>query len=262
MPPSNPTLIAMNRLDQELVTRQLFDSRARAQRAIKSKLVKVLSPKGWETPAKPSFPCDPDWPIELEAHAEDRYVSRAGLKLEGAIDACNIDFKGCRVLDIGCSTGGFSDCALKQGAAIVVGVDVGHDQLHRTLLDNPSMHLYEGVNARNLPDDLIRVHAPDGFDRVVMDVSFISQSLILPEIARNLKPDGLLISLVKPQFEVGKEHIAKGGIVKDSTQFELVKQRLTEQSNTLGMAVEYYGPSPIKGGDGNHEFLMVARRLP
>jgi len=250
----------MNRLDQELVTRQLFDSRARAQRAIKSKLVKVLSPKGWETPAKPSFPCDPQWPIELEAHEEDRYVSRAGLKLEGAITACSIDFNNCSVLDIGCSTGGFSDCALKHGASVVVGVDVGHDQLHQSLLDNSAMHLYEGVNARSLPDETIQQHAPEGFDRVVMDVSFISQSLILPEIARNLKTGGLLISLVKPQFEVGKEHIAKGGIVKDLTQFDVVQQRITQQSKRLGMSVEYYGPSPIKGGDGNHEFLMVARR--
>ncbi len=248
----------MNRLDQELVNRNLYDSRARAQRAIKAKRVKVHSAKGWETPIKPSFLCASEWLIEIEAHDEHKFVSRAGLKLESAIDRCNISFEGCSVLDVGCSTGGFSDCALRYGATRVVGIDVGHGQLHPSLLNNKRMTLYEGVNARHIPDDLIRHHAPLGFDRIVMDVSFISQTLILPELARYIARGGLLISLVKPQFEVGKEHIAKGGIVKDEQQYARVKTKICEQLQTLGFDIIHYISSPIKGGDGNIEFLLVA----
>ncbi|WNZ57552.1 TlyA family RNA methyltransferase [Microbulbifer sp. MKSA007] len=178
------------------------------------------------------------------------------------LDQTGLNPSGWHALDVGCSTGGFSDCLLQRGAASVVGVDVGRDQLAQKLLDDPRMYLFEGVNARHLEASQIAPHGDAGFDAIVMDVSFISQALILPQLPALLKPSGQLLSLVKPQFEVGPEGIGKGGLVRDAKYYPEVHERITALCEDLGLEVKEYIDSPIKGGDGNREFLLWATRYP
>ncbi|RMA79419.1 TlyA family RNA methyltransferase [Umboniibacter marinipuniceus] len=250
----------MDRLDQLLVNQKLCDSRNRAQRMIKQGKVRfrLSDSHEWSTASKPSLKLPSDVQLSLELSDEDRFVSRAGLKLEGILSGQGISLAGHSVLDIGCSTGGFSDCALQYGADRVVGIDVGHGQLHPTLLNNPKMVLREGVNARNMPFDELLAIVPGGFDTIVMDVSFISQTLILPNIQPLLKPSGQLISLVKPQFEVGKAHIGKGGIVRDTGLFTKVAAQIQECCAQHLLTVRHYEESQIQGSDGNREFLLIA----
>lgn len=250
----------MERLDQLLVNQQLCESRNRAQRLIKQAKVRYrsLDSDDWTTTTKPSLKLPADVQISLELSDEDRFVSRAGLKLEGILASQTINLAGHSVLDIGCSTGGFSDCSLQHGADLVVGIDVGHGQLHPSLMNHPKMVLMEGVNARNMPfDDLLTI-VPGGFDTIVMDVSFISQTLILPNIYPLLKSSGQLISLVKPQFEVGKANIGKGGIVRDESLFAQLKTDIMRCCSENNLAVKNYEESQIKGSDGNREFLLIA----
>ena len=251
----------MDRLDQLLVNQQLCESRNRAQRLIKQAKVRyrLLDSDDWTTATKPSLKLPPEVQISLELSDEDRFVSRAGLKLEGILSSQAINLAGHSVLDIGCSTGGFSDCALQQDAELVVGIDVGHGQLHPSLMNHPKMVLMEGINARNMPFDELLTVVPDGFDTIVMDVSFISQTLILPNIHPLLKSSGQLISLVKPQFEVGKANIGKGGIVRDEGLFAQLKNDIAQCCGENNLVVDHYEESQIKGSDGNREFLLIAR---
>lgn len=214
----------------------------------------------WRLVSKSGTKVARDAELRVTPSEDDQFVSRGGLKLRGALERTGIDPKGLVVLDVGQSTGGFTDCLLQGGASKVVGVDVGHDQLAPSLRAHPRVTFYEGINARVLPENELLQQAPDGFDLIVMDVSFISQTLILPALAPLLKPDGQLLSLVKPQFEVGKAGLGKGGIVRDERLYHEVETRIREVSSGLGFTVKDYFPSPITGGDGNREFFVFADR--
>lgn len=243
------------RLDQRLVSLGLARSRAQAQALIKAGLVSLAGC----IINKASHPCPADSVPEL-AHSElTRYVSRGGLKLEGALQHTGIHVSGFTLLDMGQSTGGFTDCLLQAGAAKVVGVDVGHDQLAKPLRTDRRVVSFEGVNGRSLPADQLLAQAPaGGFDGVVMDVSFISQTLILPALIPLLRPGGFLLSLVKPQFELQPEQIGKGGIVRDGSLYALVETRIRECLVSSGLEVGDFFDSPIEGGDGNREFFVYA----
>lgn len=248
----------MTRLDQLLVQRNLANSRTHAKKLVDAGRV-LFSEGGPLAPArKAGQSVSAHCALEVSPLPEDRYVSRAGLKLAAILDHTGLDPKGWQALDVGCSTGGFSDCLLQRGATSVVGVDVGRDQLAQQLLDDPRMHLFEGVNARELTASQMAPYADNGFDAIVVDVSFISQSLILPQLPPLLKPTGQLLSLIKPQFEVGPAGIGKGGLVRDAKLYRPVRERITRLILALGLEVREYIESPIKGGDGNREFLLWA----
>lgn len=237
------------RADQLLVERGLAPSRTVAQRLIEAGRV------SWsEGPVgKPStiLPLSAD--LAVMADDLDRYVSRGGIKLAGALRHSGIEVRGRHCLDIGQSTGGFTDCLLQAGAASVVGVDVGHDQLSRKLRDDPRVTCLEGINARDLGQSVL---AGRRFDLVVGDVSFISLTLVLPQLPDLLAANGDLLLLVKPQFEVGPEHVGKGGIVRDASRYPEVEAKLRRAAAAAGLAVRDYFDSPIAGADGNREFFL------
>ena len=249
------------RADQLLLDRGLAASRSQAQRLIASGVEWRLGTKPWQRVAKNGdelpLPCE----VRLLDTAEARYVSRGGLKLEGALHSSGLTAQGLRCLDVGQSTGGFTDCLLQHGAAQVVGLDVGHGQLHPRLRDDARVVCVERINARELQADDARV--PDvalGFDLVVGDLSFISLTLVLPALLPLLKKGGALLMLVKPQFELQPSDIGKGGLVKDEASYVQVEARLREACAALHLEVLGYWPSAIAGGDGNQEFWIGARR--
>ena len=249
------------RADQLLLERGLAASRSQAQRLIASGVEWRLGTKPWQRVAKNGdelpLPCE----VRLLDTAEARYVSRGGLKLEGALLSSGLTAHGLRCLDVGQSTGGFTDCLLQQGAAQVVGLDVGHGQLHPRLREDPRVVCVERINARELEPNDARV--PDGalgFDLVVGDLSFISLTLVLPALLPLLKKGGALLMLVKPQFELQPSDIGKGGLVKDEASYVQVEARLREACAALNLDVLGYWPSAIAGGDGNKEFWIGARR--
>ncbi|MFC6635105.1 TlyA family RNA methyltransferase [Microbulbifer taiwanensis] len=250
----------MTRLDILLVQRQLANSRTHAKKLVDAGCVTLCSGGAWEPALKAGQAVGEDWQLKVVPLPEDRYVSRAGLKLAAILDHTGLDPRGWRALDVGCSTGGFSDCLLQRGAEMVVGVDVGRDQLAQKLREDPRMQLFEGVNARSLSAVQIAPFGDAGFDAIVMDVSFISQTLILPQLPALLRPRGQLLSLVKPQFEVGPEGIGKGGLVRDAKLYPQVREKITGLCRELGLEVREYIESPIRGGDGNREFLLWASR--
>jgi 23S rRNA (cytidine1920-2'-O)/16S rRNA (cytidine1409-2'-O)-methyltransferase len=219
-----------------------------------------LGTKPWQRVSKNGdelpLPCE----VRLLDTAEARYVSRGGLKLEGALQSSGLSAQGLRCLDVGQSTGGFTDCLLQQGAAQVVGLDVGHGQLHPRLRDDARVVCVERINARELEPNDVRV--PDvalGFDLVVGDLSFISLTLVLPALLPLLKKGGVLLMLVKPQFELQPSDIGKGGLVKDVASYVQVEARLRDACAGLNLNVLGYWPSAIAGGDGNQEFWIGAR---
>ncbi len=249
------------RADQLLLERGLAASRSQAQRLIASGVEWRLGTKPWQCVTKNGddlpLPCE----VRLLDTAEARYVSRGGLKLEGALQSSGLSAQGMRCLDVGQSTGGFTDCLLQQGAAQVVGLDVGHGQLHPRLRDDARVVCVERINARELEANDARV--PDvalGFDFVVGDLSFISLTLVLPALLPLLKQGGALLMLVKPQFELQPSDIGKGGLVKDEASYVQVEARLREACAGLNLNVLGYWPSAIAGGDGNQEFWIGARR--
>ncbi|WP_299599435.1 TlyA family RNA methyltransferase [uncultured Microbulbifer sp.] len=250
----------MIRLDLLMVQQQLASSRTHARKLIDAGRVRVSDGHHWHSASKASQSLSEDSRIQVEALPEDQYVSRAGLKLAGVLDDTGLDPTGWHALDVGCSTGGFSDCLLQRGAAQVVGVDVGHGQLAKPLRENPQMHLFEGVNARYLTAAQIAPFADQGFDAVVMDVSFISQTLILPQLPPLMKTGSHLLSLVKPQFEVGPEGIGKGGLVRDPALYQGVQEKMYALCDKLDLNIQKYMESPITGGDGNREFLLWAQK--
>jgi 23S rRNA (cytidine1920-2'-O)/16S rRNA (cytidine1409-2'-O)-methyltransferase len=249
------------RADQLLLDRGLAASRSQAQRLIASGVEWRLGTKPWQRVSKNGdelpLPCE----VRLLDTAEARYVSRGGLKLEGALQSSGLTAQGLRCLDVGQSTGGFTDCLLQHGAVQVVGLDVGHGQLHPRLRDDARVVCVERINARELQADDERV--PDvqqGFDLVVGDLSFISLTLVLPALLPLLKQGGALLMLVKPQFELQPSDIGKGGLVKDVASYVQVEARLREACAGLNLNVLGYWPSAIAGGDGNQEFWIGARR--
>ena len=328
------------RADQLLVQRGLASTRAQAQRLIASGVqwlklghhhtaqgamsgaeIGATSSSGsalssslyWQRIAKNGDILPDDAEIELLNDAEARYVSRGGVKLEGALQTLGLSVKGSTCLDVGQSTGGFTDCLLQQGAARVVGVDVGFGQLHDKLRSDERVLCFERVNARepgaiaaeiakllagedeldaDFDKDLefdddnyvdndaeftpknIAIQAiktsfstlfePDfiaEFDYIVGDLSFISQTLVLPAIAPLLKPNGCLVMLVKPQFELNFGQVGKGGIVREAALYEQVEKRLREAYAEQGLTVHAWLESPIQGGDGNREFFIHASRI-
>jgi 23S rRNA (cytidine1920-2'-O)/16S rRNA (cytidine1409-2'-O)-methyltransferase len=191
------------------------------------------------------------------------------LKLEGALAATGVSPQGTLCLDVGQSTGGFTDCLLQAGATHVVGVDVGHGQLHPSLRADPRVSCVEKVNARELTVDVLVAENPIPssagglktlkFQLIVGDLSFISQTLVLPALAPLLATDGDLLMLVKPQFELQPQDIGKGGLVRNPALYAQVEQRLRTACAALGLAVLGWFDSPITGGDGNREFFIHAR---
>lgn len=242
------------RLDELLVTRGLAASRAQAKALIMSG--RVL--RGTERLDKPGkeFPAD----IELAVERPPRFVSRGGEKLAGAIERFALDLTGAHVLDVGASTGGFTDCALQAGAADVVCVDVGRAQLHARLRADPRVTNLEKINARHLAADALPRR---DFDFVVMDLSFISLKAVLPAVWPLLRAHGTLVALVKPQFEAGKAEVDKGrGVIRDTAVQEatLAGVRDFALAGLAGSRLVGTMDSPIAGADGNREFLLCLRK--
>jgi 23S rRNA (cytidine1920-2'-O)/16S rRNA (cytidine1409-2'-O)-methyltransferase len=250
----------MPRADQLLVAGGHAPTRSAAHRLVDAGAAQWLSPKGWVTLRKAGEDLPEGVALRVTNDDELRWVSRAGLKLEGAIAQVQLDVTGMTCLDIGQSTGGFTDVLLTQGAAKVVGVDVGHGQLHEKLRADARVVALENVNARELDESPLREHAPaDGFDLIVADLSFIALSKIVPHLASWLKPQGQVLMLIKPQFEVGKEHVGKGGVVKDPAQHARARDLVRRACTDLGWKVHKGFASPIAGGDGNLEFFIWAQ---
>jgi 23S rRNA (cytidine1920-2'-O)/16S rRNA (cytidine1409-2'-O)-methyltransferase len=247
------------RADQLLVERGLAASRSQASRLIAGGL-RWREGGDWRAVAKNGDEVPEAAELELLDAAEARYVSRGGLKLEGALAATGIDPLGRRCLDVGQSTGGFTDCLLQHGAAHVHGVDVGHGQLHPRIEADARVTAIEGVNARSLNRDAWADRSPGDvtFDLIVGDLSFISLTLVLPALAPLLQRDGDLLMLVKPQFELQPGQIGKGGIVRDPALFARVERRLRDACSSLNLRVAQWFASPIAGGDGNREFFIHA----
>ena len=248
------------RADQLLLLRGLAPTRSAAQRLIERAAVRWLGPKGWAVPRKAGEDLPEGCELQITDDAELRFVSRGGLKLEGALSHCDIDVSGMTCLDVGQSTGGFTDLLLQRGAARVVGIDVGHGQLHPQLAADARVQLYEGVNARDVVGSAFATdHAQHSFGFVTGDLSFISLTLVLPTLAAYLSAEGQMLMLVKPQFELQPEHIGKGGIVKDSASFVVVETRIRTACKALSLKVKGYFRSPITGGNGNTEFFVWAQ---
>jgi 23S rRNA (cytidine1920-2'-O)/16S rRNA (cytidine1409-2'-O)-methyltransferase len=245
------------RADQLLVERGLAASRSQAQRLIASG-VRWLDARGWKQVAKNGDEVPPHAELELLDAAEARYVSRGGLKLEGALKAAGVAVAGKVCLDVGQSTGGFTDCLLQQGAARVTGVDVGHGQLHERMRREPRVVAIERVNARELTAE----HVGGGFDLIVGDLSFISLTLVLPALVPLLKRDGDFLMLVKPQFELQPGQVGKHGVVSDPSFYAVVEKRIRDCCAALGLEVRGWFPSAIDGGDGNREFFVHAIPAP
>jgi 23S rRNA (cytidine1920-2'-O)/16S rRNA (cytidine1409-2'-O)-methyltransferase len=238
------------RLDQLLVERGLVDSRAKAQALVLAGQVfsgqRRLDKPGLGVPAH----------IALEVRSPSSpYVSRGGLKLAHGLDHFGIDPKGMVALDLGASTGGFTDVLLQRGAARVYAVDVGHGQLDWRLRNDPKVIVLERTNARYLNRNLI----PGPVDLVVCDASFISLKLVLPAALELSAPDAWLVALIKPQFEVGKGRVGKGGVVRDAILHAAVCDEIARWLEAQGWRVQGITPSPITGPKGNREFLIGAR---
>lgn len=250
------------RADQLLVERGLAASRSQAQRLIAAGVRWRLPGGDWKAVAKNGEELRDTVELELLDTAESRFVSRGGLKLDGALAQTDLSVAGLRCLDVGQSSGGFTDCLLQRGAAEVVGVDVGQGQLHPRLRADPRVVCIEKCNARELTAQQLKglggeaASAP--FDLVVGDLSFISQTLVWPAIVPLLRPQGQLLMLVKPQFELQPEHIGKGGLVKNAASYKLVQERMAQACADNGLRRRAYFESAITGGDGNREFFVWA----
>jgi 23S rRNA (cytidine1920-2'-O)/16S rRNA (cytidine1409-2'-O)-methyltransferase len=248
------------RADQLLLQLGLVPTRSAAQRLIERNAVRWLGPKGWAVVNKAGLDVPEGCEIEITDDAELRFVSRGGLKLEGALKHCAIDVTGLDCLDLGQSTGGFTDALLQAGAKRVVGIDVGHGQLHPKLQADARVLCFEGVNGRDVAGSAFEAaNTPHSFGFVTADLSFITSTHVLPTMANYLAPGGHLLVLIKPQFELQPAQIGKGGIVKDKAHFNEVETRIREACKALGLKVQKYFESPIKGGNGNTEFFVWAQ---
>jgi len=239
-----------SRLDQLLVERGFFQSREQARRAILAGNVSV----GTRIAAKPSELLDEQTAIAVKPTR--KYVGRGALKLESALERFDIDVHQKTALDIGASTGGFTDCMLQRGAERVYAVDVGYGQLDWKLRNDPRVIVLEKTNARFLTSDQVQ----ELIDICVIDVSFISLTLILPNAFALLKPDGVILALIKPQFELQRSDVGKGGIVRDPLLHQKAQDKIVAFVEDLGHVVAGIAPSAIKGADGNQEFFACIRK--
>ncbi|HLO96878.1 MAG TPA: TlyA family RNA methyltransferase [Burkholderiaceae bacterium] len=246
------------RADQRLMTLQLAPTRSAAQRLIERGA--VLRASG-ATVRKAGEDVGEHEELAVTDDAELRYVSRGGLKLEGALQASGMAVQGLTVLDMGQSTGGFTDCLLKAGAASVVGVDVGHGQLHASLQVDARVTALEGLHVRELAGSALPAHVPPGgFALIVGDLSFISMIGAFAQLDPWLAPEGQVLLLIKPQFELGPKALSRGGLVKDPALFPQLEQQARTAAEALGWQVQGYFGSAITGGDGNTEFFLWARK--
>ncbi len=237
------------RIDKLLVERGFAPSRTKAQAMVMAGVVLV----GEQRVEKPSESFSPEAEIRIKGEGDPsaRYVGRGGLKLEAALGAFQLNPGGLNCLDVGASTGGFTDCLLQHGARHVVACDVGHNQIDWRLRNDPRVEVREGVNARYLkPEDFT-----EKFELAVIDVSFISATKILPAVVPLLTPEGSIITLIKPQFEVGRGEVGRGGIVTDPLKHARVVEEVNGAARSLGLRVRGLVESPIRGADGNVEFL-------
>ena len=241
------------RIDKLLVERGLAESRTKAQAMVMAGVVLVDE----QRVDKPSHQFDSNSAIRIKGGDDPttRYVGRGGLKLEAALREFQIDVSGLTCLDVGASTGGFTDCLLQSSAKKVVAVDVGHNQIDWRLRNDPRVEVREGVNARYLkPEDF-----EEKFDLAVMDVSFISATKVLPAVVPLLVEGGSIVTLIKPQFEVGRGEVGGGGVVRDPAKRERVVEEVNEAARELGLEVVKVIESPIQGAEGNIEFLARYR---
>jgi 23S rRNA (cytidine1920-2'-O)/16S rRNA (cytidine1409-2'-O)-methyltransferase len=242
------------RIDKLLVERGLAESRTKAQAIVMAGAVLANE----QRISKPSdlIPVDAEIRVKGADDPASRYVGRGGLKLEAALGEFQIDVGEYVCLDVGASTGGFTDCLLQHGARKVIAVDVGHNQIDWRLRTDARVEVREGVNARYLkPEDF-----DTQFDLIVMDVSFISATKVLPALVPLMKPDGRLVTLIKPQFEVGRGEVGKGGIVREPEKRARVVHEVTHAAEQLGLMNLGVLESPIQGADGNVEFLALYQK--
>ena len=238
-----------HRLDEELVSRGLFSSRDDAMRAVLAGEVST-SGRRMESPGEQVRPG-----IELHVKGRLPYVGRGGLKLERGLDSFGVDPTGMSCLDVGCSTGGFTDCLLKRGAASVLSVDVGYAQFDWSLREDPRVDLRERTNMVDLPDDDNR----STIDLAVCDVSFTSVLTVLPAVRALLRAGGTFVTLVKPQFEAAREDVGEGGIVRDPAVRGAAVEKVRSAFEEAGLSVIGTCESPITGAKGNVEFLLAGR---
>ncbi len=240
--------MARKRIDQLLVERGVFDSRAKARAAVEAGRVLV----GGKVVAKPAEPVDED--AEIMAEAAHPWVGRGALKLVHALDLWPVAVEGRVAVDVGASTGGFTEVCLERGAAKVFAVDVGRGQLHARLKTDPRVADLSGVDARSLERERI----PEAPELVVSDVSFISLTKALPVAMSLAAPGADLVALIKPQFEAGREHVGKGGLVKDPEVIARVEREIVDFLEASGWSVKGLAQSPIAGGEGQVERLVWA----
>lgn len=244
------------RIDQALVTLGFAKTRSMAHKMIDAGQVYIqyhdLQPqlvrKSSLTPREGSK-------ILVGEGLGDRYVSRGGIKLQGALDYFDVPVQGLRALDVGISTGGFTDCLLQRGVAEVVGIDVGHDQTSVSVKNDPRVKIFEGVNAK----DLSSFQFLEPFDLIVMDVSFISLTKICEEVFKFLNTNGKILALVKPQFELQAAALNKKGVVKSDADIDFVRTKILTFFEHRGLQVMGFFNSPINGGSGNREFFIYAK---
>ena len=241
----------MSRLDQAIVALKLAESRARARALIEAGVVLVNGVAA----KKPSQKVNDDSTIVVTTNPNP-WVSRAALKLDHALKEFGLSPNKSICLDVGASTGGFTEVLLANGASKVYALDVGRGQLHKRLRDDPRVVNIEGMNAREIPDGLVPT-----VDWIVTDVSFISLEKALPVPLSLARKGAILVALIKPQFEVGRAHIGKGGIVRDQAAQSGARDRIEVFLANEGWQVTHRCESPIKGGDGNVEYLVAARRI-
>lgn len=238
------------RIDRILVDRGFFSSRTDAQKAVLAGYVRIGS--NLVQKSNELYPED----AAIEISGGKRYVSRGGEKLEAALKAFSIDVSGMTALDVGASTGGFTDCLLQRGTARVYAVDVGYGQLDYSLRQNPKVILKEKFNARYFKQEDL----PEKVDIITADVSFISLEKILPPVVPLLNENGMMIVLVKPQFEAGREHVGRGGVVRDENERLKCVLKIRQAGEKLGLECAGEIPSPILGPAGNTEYLLFFRK--
>lgn len=249
------------RIDIALVEWGFLESRNKAQSAIEEGLVFLKDQKLTKSNQEIDFTPDTKKSIRVESGQTTKYVSRGGTKMEGALKKTSLNVSGMRVLDVGLSTGGFSDCLLQKGVSEIVGIDVGHKQIHASLTTHPKLKSFEGLHVKNLSKEFFKNEGlGDEFDLIVCDVSFIPLRNVLPFAAPFLKAGGTALFLVKPQFEVSRDDLGKGGIVKDESLFQRVEKLIKSLFVESHFDVLDYFESSITGTDGNQEFFIYAKK--